>query len=39
VVTTFRTFLVEIERAALGFARERIGDLDLPSQKLVVLKK
>ncbi len=35
----FIDFLAEIERAALGFARERIADLDLPSQKLVVLKK
>jgi SAM-dependent methyltransferase len=35
----FIDFLAEIERAALGFARERIGDLDLPSQKLVVLKQ
>jgi SAM-dependent methyltransferase len=35
----FIDFLAEIERAALGFARERIADVDLPSQKLVVLKK
>ncbi|MHC4217268.1 MAG: class I SAM-dependent methyltransferase [Planctomycetota bacterium] len=35
----FIDFLTEIERAALGFARERIADLDMPSQKLVVLKK
>jgi SAM-dependent methyltransferase len=35
----FVDFLAEIERAALGFARERIADLDLPSQKLVVLRK
>jgi SAM-dependent methyltransferase len=35
----FIDFLAEIERAALGFARERLADLDLPSQKLVVLKK
>jgi SAM-dependent methyltransferase len=35
----FIDFLAEIERATLGFARERIADLDMPSQKLVVLKK
>ena len=35
----FIDFLAEIERAALGFARERIAELDMPSQKLVVLKK
>jgi SAM-dependent methyltransferase len=35
----FIDFLAEIERATLGFARERIAELDMPSQKLVVLKK
>jgi SAM-dependent methyltransferase len=35
----FIDFLAEIERATLGFARERIADLDMPSQKLVVLKE
>ena len=38
-----RQFLIglfaEIELAAVGFARERIADLDLPGQKLVVLKR
>ncbi len=36
-----RSFLIqmlaEIERACVGFARERIADVDMPSQKLVVL--
>ena len=31
-------YMVEIERATLAFCRERIAELDLPSQKLVVLK-
>ncbi|MHC4305770.1 MAG: class I SAM-dependent methyltransferase [Planctomycetota bacterium] len=35
----FTDFLAEVEHAAIGFARERIAELDLPSQKLVVLKK
>ncbi|UCD76465.1 MAG: methyltransferase domain-containing protein [Phycisphaerales bacterium] len=35
----FVGFLTDIERAALAFARERIADQDLPSQKLVVLKR
>lgn len=35
----FIDFLAEIERAALGFARERIADVDMPSQKLVVLQE
>jgi hypothetical protein len=35
----FTDFLAEIERATLGFAKERIADLDMPSQKLVILKK
>ena len=38
-----RQFLIglfgEIELATVGFARERIADLDLPGQKLVVLKR
>ncbi len=38
-----RKFLVElfaeIERAAIGFASERIAAIDMPSQKLVVLKR
>jgi SAM-dependent methyltransferase len=38
-----RRFLIglfaDIERAALAFCRERVPDLDLPSQKLVVLKR
>jgi SAM-dependent methyltransferase len=38
-----RQFLIglfgEIELAAVSFARERIADLDLPGQKLVVLKR
>jgi|GEM_PF-1264454 len=33
----FTQFFVEIERAALAFARERVAEVDLPSQKLVVL--
>ena len=32
-------FFAEIDRAALAFARNRIADLELPSQKLVVLKR
>ncbi len=35
----FIDFLAEIERAALGFARERLAEVDMPSQKLDVLKK
>ena len=35
----FIGFLTDIERAAIAFARERIADQDLPSQKLVVLKR
>ncbi len=31
--------LADIERAALAFCHERVADLDLPSQKLVVLKR
>jgi SAM-dependent methyltransferase len=31
--------LADMERAALAFCRERVADLDLPSQKLVVLKR
>ena len=38
-----RTFLIEymaeIERAALAFCQERVADIDLPSQKLVVLAR
>ncbi len=38
-----RAFLVElfteVELAAVGFARERVADVDLPAQKLVVLRK
>ena len=30
-------FLTEIERAVLGFCRERVPDIDMPSQKLVFL--
>jgi len=33
------TLLVNIEQAALSFSRERIAEMDLPSQKLVVLKR
>ncbi len=32
-------FLAEIERAVYGFARERLAEMDLPSQKLVVLRR
>ncbi len=35
----FIDFLTEVEQAALSFARERIAQIDLPSQKLVVLKR
>ena len=35
----FIGFLTDIERAAIAFSRERIADQDLPSQKLVVLKR
>ena len=31
-------YMAEIERATLAFCRERIAEIDLPSQKLVVLK-
>ncbi|MHC4611761.1 MAG: class I SAM-dependent methyltransferase [Planctomycetota bacterium] len=38
-----RTFLVnylaDLERAALAFCKERLADVDLPSQKLVVLAR
>ena len=38
-----RAFLMElfteIELAAVGFARERVAEIDLPAQKLVVLRK
>ncbi len=38
-----RAFLVElfteVELAAVGFARERVAEIDLPAQKLVVLRK
>ncbi|MEE8459596.1 MAG: class I SAM-dependent methyltransferase [Phycisphaerales bacterium] len=38
-----RAFLVdlltEIELATVGFARERVAEIDLPAQKLVVLRK
>ena len=33
----FVDYLAEIERAVLAFCRERVADVDLPSQKLVVL--
>jgi len=33
----FVQFFSEIERATLAFARERVAEVDLPSQKLVVL--
>ena len=32
-------FLTEIEQAVLGFCRERIADIDMPSQKLVFLAR
>ncbi len=35
----FVEFLADVERATIAFARERIADVDLPSQKLVVLKR
>jgi SAM-dependent methyltransferase len=35
----FIGLLAEIERATVAFARERIAECDLPSQKLVVLAK
>ena len=35
----FVDLLAEIEHATLAFARERIADIDLPSQKLVVLRR
>ena len=31
--------LTEIELATVGFARERVAEIDLPAQKLVVLRK
>ncbi|MHC4318065.1 MAG: hypothetical protein ACYS1B_05940, partial [Planctomycetota bacterium] len=31
--------MAKVDRAALGFAREWIADLGMPSQELVVLKK
>ncbi len=35
----FIDLLTEVEEATLSFARERIAQIDLPSQKLVVLKR
>lgn len=35
----FVGFLTDVERATIAFSRERIADQDLPSQKLVVLKR
>ena len=35
----FIDLLTEVEQATLSFARERIAQIDLPSQKLVVLKR
>lgn len=32
-------FLAEIERAVLSFCKERVADIDMPSQKLVTLGK
>jgi SAM-dependent methyltransferase len=32
-------FLAEIERAVLAFGKERVADLDMPSQKLVTLAR
>jgi hypothetical protein len=32
-------FLTDVENAVLSYCRERIADIDLPSQKLVVLAK
>ena len=37
--TFFVTMFVEIERATLAYARERVAETDLPSQKLVVLRR
>ena len=33
----FVQFLAEVERACLSFCRERVAEIDMPSQKLVVL--
>jgi SAM-dependent methyltransferase len=33
----FTKFLVEVESSVLNFCKERIADVDMPSQKLVVL--
>jgi hypothetical protein len=33
----FTKFLADVEGAILGFCRERLADVDMPSQKLVVL--
>ena len=35
----FVELFCEVERAAISYARERIADVDLPGQKLVVLTK
>ena len=35
----FTQMLAEIEHAALDFCRERIAEIDMPSQKLVVLRR
>ena len=35
----FVDYLASIERALLAFCRERIADVDFPSQKLVVLAR
>lgn len=32
-------YMAEIERAALGFCKERLAQIDLPSQKLVVIAR
>jgi hypothetical protein len=33
----FTKFLIEVESSVLNFCKERIADVDMPSQKLVVL--
>ena len=33
----FKKFLSEVESATLNFCRERLAEVDMPSQKLVVL--
>ncbi len=35
----FTNFMIDVENAVIAFATERIADQDLPSQKLLVMKR